>query len=97
MLRKPWHRRGLCSVRCFKNGFHQTEQSLGHFTLLSANPDDGATAVAANASANYLGSDFGSALGGLVFFSPTFLVLGALGTVGLAGLCQLALIKHKIE
>lgn len=33
MLRKPWHRRGLCSVRCFKNGFHQTEQNLGYFTL----------------------------------------------------------------
>ena len=31
MLRKLWHRRALCSVRCFKNGFHQTEQNLGHF------------------------------------------------------------------
>lgn len=32
-------------------------------TLISANPDDGATAVAANASANYLGAAIGSALG----------------------------------
>lgn len=32
-------------------------------TLLRANPADGATAVAANASANYLGSAVGSALG----------------------------------
>ena len=33
MLRKLWHRRALCSVRCFKNGFHQTEQNLGHFNI----------------------------------------------------------------
>ena len=32
MLRKPRHRRGLRLVRCFKNGFHQTEQNLGHFS-----------------------------------------------------------------
>jgi predicted MFS family arabinose efflux permease len=32
-------------------------------TLLRANPEDGATAVAAEASANYLGSAVGSALG----------------------------------
>ncbi|MEL4154619.1 MFS transporter [Corynebacterium bovis] len=35
-------------------------------TLLTANPHDGATAVAANASANYLGSAIGSALGAAV-------------------------------
>lgn len=32
-------------------------------TLMTANPSDGATAVAANASANYMGSALGSVLG----------------------------------
>lgn len=35
-------------------------------TLMSSNPHDGATAVAANASANYLGSAIGSGLGALI-------------------------------
>ena len=43
-------------------------------TLLATNPRDGATAVAANASANYLGSAIGSALGAGV------LAIGVTGT-----------------
>ena len=43
-------------------------------TLLATNPRDGATAVAANASANYLGSAIGSALGAGV------LAVGVAGT-----------------
>ena len=43
-------------------------------TLLETNPRDGATAVAANASANYLGSAIGSALGAGV------LAIGVTGT-----------------
>lgn len=35
-------------------------------TLMAANPTDGATAVAANASANYLGAAIGSALGAML-------------------------------
>ena len=45
MLRKLWHRRALCSVRCFKNGFHQTEQNLGHFISHPRPNDLGAAAT----------------------------------------------------
>ncbi|CAM3849284.1 MFS transporter [Nocardiopsis tropica] len=40
-------------------------------TLLAAAPNDGATAVAANSSANYLGSAVGSAIGALVIAGGT--------------------------
>lgn len=53
-------------------------------TLLAANPADGATAVAANASANYLGAAIGSALGSILLGSGVAagtLVVGATGTV----------------
>lgn len=44
-MRKLWHRRALCSVRCFKNGFHQTEQNLGHFISHPRPNDLGAAAT----------------------------------------------------
>lgn len=53
--------------------------------LLESNPSDGATAVAANSSANYLGSALGSALGALVVPNVDFLLWGALAFILLAG------------
>ncbi|MCQ4626671.1 MFS transporter [Corynebacterium sp. CCUG 65737] len=55
-------------------------------TLLETNPSDGATAVAANSSANYLGSALGSALGALVVPNFDFLLWGALAFVLLGGI-----------
>lgn len=57
-------------------------------TMLSANPDEGATAVAANASANYLGSAVGSAVGGLLLPSSTGLLLAALFAILLGIACN---------
>lgn len=58
-------------------------------SLLSANPDEGATAVAANASANYLGSAVGSAVGGLFLPSYTGILLGALFVVLVGIVCSI--------
>ena len=58
-------------------------------SMLSANPDEGATAVAANASANYLGSAVGSAVGGLFLPSYTGILLGALFVVLLGIVCSI--------
>lgn len=58
-------------------------------SMLSANPDEGATAVAANASANYLGSAVGSAVGGLFLPSSTGILLGALFVVLLGIVCSI--------
>lgn len=61
--------------------------------LLQANPADGATAVAANASANYLGSALGATIGSLLVaahVAPTVLCGSAAGVAALALLCQLA-------
>lgn len=58
-------------------------------SMLSANPDEGATAVAANASANYLGSAVGSAVGGLLLPSSTGILLGALGAVLVGVVCSI--------
>ena len=61
--------------------------------LLQANPADGATAVAANASANYLGSALGAIFGALlvsVNATPTVLCVSAAGVAGLALLSQFA-------
>lgn len=60
--------------------------------LLGANPDDGATAVAANASANYLGSALGATLGSLLVAhhaSPATLCLAAATVAALAVIGQL--------
>ena len=67
-------------------------------TLLSANPDDGTTAVAANASANYLGAAVGSALGAVAVgtgFTGLILPLLAIGPVVLAVI--LHLVRTKIS
>ena len=58
-------------------------------SMLSANPDEGATAVAANASANYLGSAVGSAVGGLFLPSYTGILLGALFVVLVGIVCSI--------
>jgi len=61
--------------------------------LLQANPADGATAVAANASANYLGSALGAIFGALlvsVNATPTVLCVSAAGVAVLALLSQFA-------
>lgn len=61
--------------------------------LLQANPADGATAVAANASANYLGSALGAIFGALlvsVNATPTVLCVSAAGIAVLALLSQFA-------
>ncbi|MDN8620593.1 MFS transporter [Corynebacterium kefirresidentii] len=58
-------------------------------SMLSVNPDEGATAVAANASANYLGSAVGSAVGGLLLPSSTGILLGALGAVLVGIVCSI--------
>ena len=61
--------------------------------LLAANPSDGATAVAANASANYLGAAMGSVLGsGLIALrvSPHLLPVAACAVALTAFLGQLA-------
>lgn len=61
--------------------------------LLQANPADGATAVAANASANYLGSALGAIFGALlvsVNATPTLLCNSAAGIAVLALLSQFA-------
>ena len=60
-------------------------------TLLSANPDDGATAVAANASANYLGAAIGSAGGAALLAAGAdgaHLALAAAGAAVLAAATQ---------
>lgn len=60
--------------------------------LLQANPADGATAVAANASANYLGSALGATLGSLLVaahVAPDVLCGSAAGVAALALLCQI--------
>lgn len=59
--------------------------------LLQANPADGATAVAANASANYLGSALGAAIGSLLVAAhatPAVLCGSAAAVAALALLCQ---------
>lgn len=59
--------------------------------LLQANPADGATAVAANASANYLGSALGAAIGSLLVAAhaaPAVLCGSAAAVSALALLCQ---------
>ena len=59
--------------------------------LLQANPADGATAVAANASANYLGSALGAAIGSLLVAAhaaPAVLCGSAAALSALALLCQ---------
>lgn len=53
---------GLCAW-----GYLTPQQHI----LLSSNPSDGATAVAANASANYLGGSVGTLLGSLLLALPT--------------------------
>lgn len=61
--------------------------------LISANPDDSATAVAANASANYLGSALGAGMGALLVshgISPQALCWSAAGIAALGLACQLA-------
>ncbi|WP_296107935.1 MFS transporter [uncultured Corynebacterium sp.] len=61
--------------------------------LLQTNPADGATAVAANASANYLGSALGAIFGALlvsVNATPTVLCVSAAGIAVLALLSQFA-------
>ena len=60
--------------------------------LLQANPADGATAVAANASANYLGSALGATAGSLLVAAqaaPTVLCSSAAAVAGVALICQL--------
>lgn len=60
--------------------------------LLQANPADGATAVAANASANYLGSALGATIGSLLVAAhaaPVVLCGSAAAVATLALLCQL--------
>ena len=60
--------------------------------LLQTNPADGATAVAANASANYLGSALGTTAGSLLVAahaSPTVLCGSAAAVAALALFCQL--------
>lgn len=60
--------------------------------LLQANPADGATAVAANASANYLGSALGAAAGSLLVAAhatPAVLSGSAAAVAALALCCQL--------
>lgn len=60
--------------------------------LLQANPADGATAVAANASANYLGSALGAAAGSLLVAAhatPSVLSGSAAAVAALALCCQL--------
>ena len=56
--------------------------------LLQSNPSDGATAVAANASANYLGSALGSALGALVMPNSRLLIGGAFTFILLGGIAH---------
>lgn len=61
-------------------------------TLLQANPTDGATAVAANASANYLGSALGATIGSLLVaahVTPAVLCGSAAAVAALALLCQI--------
>lgn len=60
--------------------------------LLQTNPADGATAVAANASANYLGSALGATLGSLLVAAqatPAVLCGSAAAAAALALICQL--------
>ena len=60
--------------------------------LLQANPTDGATAVAANASANYLGSALGALAGSLLVAAnatPTVLCGSATVVAAIALFCQL--------
>lgn len=64
--------------------------------LLQANPADGATAVAANASANYLGSALGAIFGAFlvsVDATPTVLCVSAAGVAVLALLGQFARLR----
>nr|WP_293819108.1 MFS transporter [uncultured Corynebacterium sp.] len=66
--------------------------------LLQANPADGATAVAANASANYLGSALGAIFGSLLVAAhatPTVLCISAVGVAVLALLSQFA--RHRMS
>lgn len=65
-------------------------------TLLSTNEQDGATAVAANASANYLGAAIGSALGAIVSQSPTGLLVGALTAVAMGAVCHMTASKLSV-
>lgn len=61
--------------------------------LLAANPEDGATAVAANASANYLGSALGAVFGSVLIgegLSPRTFCLAAATVAAVAVLLQLA-------
>lgn len=61
--------------------------------LLQTNPSDGATAVAANASANYLGSALGAVMGSLLVAAhatPAMLCGSAAALAAVALLCQLA-------
>lgn len=60
--------------------------------LLQTNPTDGATAVAANASANYLGSALGATFGSLLVAAqatPAVLCGSAAAVAALALICQL--------
>lgn len=68
--------------------------------LLQANPSDGATAVAANASANYLGSALGATFGSLLVASnasPAALCISAASVAALALLCQLIRLRMSAE
>lgn len=68
--------------------------------LLQANPTDGATAVAANASANYLGSALGATFGSLLVAShasPAALCISAASVAALALLCQLIRLRMSAE
>ena len=61
--------------------------------LLQTNPADGATAVAANASANYLGSALGAVIGSLLVAAhatPAMLCGSAAALAAVALICQLA-------
>ncbi|MEJ4099221.1 MFS transporter [Corynebacterium mastitidis] len=66
-------------------------------TLLSESPDNGATAVAANASANYLGSSLGSAAGaGLIAAGVTGQSLALWATLPLACAVLVQLFRMRI-
>ena len=70
-------------------------------TLMTANPHDGTTAIAANASANYLGSALGSVGGAALLDGGTSgadLPYFAAGCVALAGITQVVrnrLVRHR--
>lgn len=68
--------------------------------LLQANPADGATAVAANASANYLGSALGATFGSFLVASnasPAALCISAATVSALAVLCQLIRLRMSAK